>query len=535
MSDRGPFGNRHERRLVAFLSSPAAYPQPVGGVERRETHVSHVFLAGAFAYKLKKPVNFPFLDASTLTRRRRFCELELSLNRRLAKDVYLGLVPVVATHRGLRLGGTGRVVEWLVKMRRLPDARMLDQLVARGRIRPREIARIADRLVQFFHRSGRNLAIDRAGHPVRVAELVLGNLKECEPFVPGLLRAEDRRRIESAFRQYLLLDEPLLMRRVREQRIIDGHGDLRCENICMTDPVAIFDCVEFESAFRYGDVGNDLAFLAMDLEFRGRGDLARVLVRRYLRSTQDACCERLLPFYKCHRSLVRGKVRALAWLQHPRTAEGRRLRAFARAHFLLAQQYARQFAPPRLVVIGGMIGTGKSTLARRLSQAMGAAWLRTDEIRLREFATARRFGRGFATGLYAPRISVLVYQRLIQRAEQHLRRGDSVVCDGMFSRASGRQQLRKIARRHGASFYYFECVAPQAVAMRRVGRRYAEGRDLSEARPALYDRLKRGVERVSGWPSSVWSRLSTARPPEVTYQRAVETLRHAWTTKAAGG
>lgn len=578
----------HERRIVEFLSRPRSYPHPVGTIERRETHVSHVFLAGAFAYKLKKPVTFPFLDASTLARRKTFCRLELSLNRRLAPDVYLGMVPITETPAGLRLGGTGKIIEWLVKMRRLPEARMLDRLVARRRVSRQQMQAVADALTRFFRRAARSQAISRYGMPAQVAALVLGNLQECRPFVKPhgptrgaesratpavgggsrgirpLLSESDRAFLESAYRQYLTLHEPILARRVRERRIVDGHGDLRCENICLPAPDAarhagrlaspvIFDCVEFQPAFRCGDAANDFSFLVMDMEFRGRGDLARALVARYRKRSRDPTFDLVLPFYKCHRSLVRGKVRGFAWLQHPRTAEGRRVRSLSRKHFQLALRYARRFAPPRLVVVGGLIGTGKSTLAKSLAESLGAVWLRTDEIRLTEFAHLRRpfdsaqgaipsevEGRrrgisglarrrqGFAEGLYAPRVSELVYQRLIRRAGLLVRQGRSVVCDGTFSKAAGRQTLRWIARRHGASFHFFECVVPRVVALRRVAARYARRSDLSEARPEHYDQLRAGFEPVHGWPARDWTRLSDHRPPEETLRAALNALRHAW-------
>ncbi|MBI3011308.1 MAG: hypothetical protein HYY58_02305, partial [Candidatus Omnitrophica bacterium] len=281
----------YEQRLVRFLSNPTSYPHPVGTLEGRETHVSHVFLAGPFAYKLKKPVKFPFLDASTLARRKRFCLLELSLNRRLAPSIYLGLVPAVETSDGLRLGGRGKVVEWLVKMRRLPEEQMLDRLVARSAVTRRDMERIADRLVGFFRRAARNARISRYGRPAQVAALVLNNLTECQPFVGRLFSRADRAFLEAAFRQHLALHEPLLVRRVRERRMIDGHGDLRCENICLTKPVTIFDCVEFEPAFRCGDMASDFSFLVMDMEFRGRVDLAQALVARYRKRLRDPTCD----------------------------------------------------------------------------------------------------------------------------------------------------------------------------------------------------------------------------------------------------
>jgi aminoglycoside phosphotransferase family enzyme/predicted kinase len=531
--------NRREQRVVRFLSKQRSYPHPVGVIERRETHVSHVFLAGPFAYKLKKPVRFPFLDASTLVRRKKFCLLELSLNRRLAPTVYLTIVPIVEMRDGLWLGekgsaqplmkgGAGKTIEWVVKMRRLPEERMLDRLVEQGRVGRRDMEHVADRLIPFFKSAARSTAISRYGNPAQIAALVLGNLQECQPFIGNLLPEADRAFIESAYRQYLALHEPLLAQRVRERRIIDGHGDLRCENICLSTPITIFDCVEFEPAFRCGDMANDFSFLVMDLEFRGRDDLAEAVVVRYQHRLKDPTFGLVLPFYKCHRSLVRGKVRGLAWLQHPTTAKARRLRGLSRRHFQLAVRYARQFAPPRLIVVGGLIGSGKSTLARSLADALGATWVRTDEIRLKEFGHMRRPLQGFAEGLYAPQVSGLVYQRLIQRTERLVRQGRTVVCDGMFSKAVGREALRKIAMRHHASFHFFECVVPRAVALRRVAKRYAAKADLSEARPEHYNQLKAGFEPVRGWSAQEWTQLSDNRPPLATYQAALKSLRRAW-------
>jgi predicted kinase len=417
---------------------------------------------------------------------------------------------------------------------------MLDQLVARRAVSHLDMMRIADRLVTFFKRAARSRAIDRYGSPAQVRDLLLSNLRESQPFVGSLLSEMDRQRLEAAYQQYLTLYEPVLRQRVRQRRVIDGHGDLRCENICLPAPrrqagqagltvrPVIFDCVEFQPAFRCGDMANDFSFLVMDLEFRGRRDLAEALVARYRRGIHDSTLELVLPLYKCHRSLVRGKVRGLAWLQHPTTTQGRRAKALSRRHFRLALRYAKAFAPPRLIVVCGLIGTGKSTLAKSLAQALGATRLRTDEIRLQEFAHERRKDQGFAEGLYAPHISELVYQRLIQRAEALLREGRSVICDGTFSKASGREQLRQIAKRSGVSFHLFECVVPRAVAMRRLTQRYAAKADLSEAQPQHYDRLRAGFEPVRGWPAREWTQLSTNHSMRTVSQAALTRLRRAW-------
>ena len=528
---------QHERRLVQAFSYPRTYPHPVGRIIHHETHISHVFLAGRFAYKLKKPKRFAFVDTSTLRRRKRLCELEVRLNRRLAPWMYLGVVPVIASSQGLRLGGRGRLVEWAVKMQRLPEDRMLDRLIRTRRATRHELDRVMARLLPFFRRAKRAA---RFGHPALIAELLLGNLQECRAFVGALLSRDDLQAIEAVYRQCLLLREPVLRRRLRAGWIRDGHGDLRCENICVSHPVAIFDCVEFEPAFRCGDVANELAFLLMDLEFRGRPDLAEAALARYQRRMHDPTLASVLTMYQCHRRLVRGKVRGLLWLQHKGRAFGRRHQRLARRHFQLARRYAQQCAPPLLLVVGGLIGTGKSTLARRLSHALGAEWLRTDEIRRRAFSRWRRPGQGFQQGLYAPRVSARVYRRLTQRAGVLLRRGLPVVCDGTFLRAQDRQRLHRLASRSGSVFHFFECVAPPRVARQRVSRRLRRAQaDRSEARPDYYERLRERVEPVRGWSVRDWTRLPTTRAvgdvsggpsglaPRVTDFPVIPTLRNS--------
>lgn len=518
----------HEKRMVEFLSRPDSYPHPVESIDRRETHVSQVFLAGDFAYKLKKPVKFPFLDASTLALRKKYCDWELSLNRRLAPEIYLDKIPVREQNGKLTLSGKGEIVEWLVKMNRLPDGKMLDQQIAKGKVTKRDMQKMADRLIPFFKKAERSESINGYGTPASVAELVLGNLAECDLFLGDLISPEDHDFIEKAYKQFLIMNLPVLEKRVRQKRIVDGHGDLRCENICMTDPVNIFDCVEFQPAFRCGDMLNDLSFLIMDLEFRGYPELGAVLTERYREAYKDTSMDVMLPFYKCHRSLVRGKVRGFAWQQLQATPEGKRIRTLSRKHFKLARQYAEEFSQPMLIMVGGLIGSGKSTLGSKLAEALGAEWLRSDEIRQEEFGAYRSEEAGFSNGLYAPQVSAQVYRRMIRKAEQIVRKGRSVVCDATFSKAEGRVALQEIAAKHGAAFHFFECVVPRSVALERVAKRAAAGSDISEAKPEHYDRLKRGFEPVREFTSEQWTRLSDNRPAEETYQAALRKLRRLW-------
>ncbi len=515
----------HEQQLLAFFRDRRNYPHPVKSIRHYETHISHVFLAGEFAYKLKKPVKFSFLDASTPALRKKWCCLEVRLNRRLVPGMYLGVIPISQTHEGLHFGRGGKIIDWIVKMRRLPEERMLNRMISKRIVSHDHIRRLVTRLAKYFRHAPRLKSIEQYGMPARIKRMVSKNLQECRQFIPQLIEKTNWRFLDEAYRQYLTLYESLFQQRVREHRIIDGHGDLRCENICMTDPVAIFDCVEFEPAFRRGDIANDLAFLLMDLEVRGRFDLARTALNTYLAQTKDTDLISIVPFYKCHRSLVRGKVRALAWLQQPRSARGKHMRVLAGRHFRLALHYAHQFAPPRLIAVGGLIGTGKSTISKQLAMHLGATVLRTDEIRLKEFASLRKPAAEFDKGLYSSFVSRQVYRRLIQRADSLLRRGHSVICDGTFSQNRWRIALYRIAKRRDASFHFFECFIPRRLAIRRVAARYAARTDLSEAKPEYYDRLRARFEPVEGLPPLEYTRLLTTRPRDATLRTALESLR----------
>jgi hypothetical protein len=376
------------------------------------------------------------------------------------------------------------------------------------------------RLAVFFKEAPRTAAVQRYGTPAAIEHLVFKNLRECSPYFDAFIPEKDQAFLESAYRRYFALHQPLFKKRVREKRIIDGHGDLRCENICLTEPVTVFDCVEFEPAFRRGDIANDLAFLLMDFEVRKRADLARKALEVFLAKGDDSTLKDVLPFYKCHRSLVRGKVKVLEWLEEPRTPRGKRARALAQRHFRWAVQYARQFSPPFLIGVGGLVGSGKSTLAGRLAARLGAVLLQTDEIRRREFGASRKLKTNFDGGMYLPRVSRQVYRRLLRRAETCLRRGSSVVCDGNFPKNEFRLALRGAAAREAVPFLFLECTAPSRIVMRRLVRRYRS--DPSQVKPEYYALLRKRYEPVEDLPPKEHIRLLTSRSPEVSFQAALQ-------------
>ncbi|MDQ6604015.1 MAG: phosphotransferase, partial [Chloroflexota bacterium] len=293
--------------LIRALLRPEAYPHPADNLRVHETHISWVILAGPYAYKLKKPVNFGFLDFSTFARRAADCAVEITLNRRLCPNVYGGVVQIMERDGAYWVGGPGRVVEPAVRMRRLPESGMLPALLERGAVDAPFVRRIARRLARFHAAAATGPGIDEWGTPDAVRANWEENFAQETPFVGRTLLASCEARIETYARDFLREHAALLAQRVATGRIRDGHGDLHCANICVEGRrLLLFDCLEFSPRYRCADVAADVAFLAMDLTRYGRADLAAAFIDAYIAASGDQQLRRLLPFYLSYRAYVRG-------------------------------------------------------------------------------------------------------------------------------------------------------------------------------------------------------------------------------------
>ena len=330
-------------------------------------------------YKLKKPVRYDFLDFSTVAAREHACREELRLNRRLAPDAYLDVLPITRTKDGRhRIGGTGTPVDWLVHMRRLPTAMTLDELWRRGELQPAHVDRLAETLVSFYRRLS-PLSLTPAQYRERCMAHVRSNLRELLAARHHLQRGVVER-IHSFQLKLLVLKPAVLEERAAQGRIFDGHGDLRPEHICLADRVTIFDCIEFSPDFRSIDAADELAFLAAECDFLGAEWVGTQLFKTYQQQSGDRPAAVLLDFYKSYRACVRAKVAALRADQ----VHGQEQIIFAteaRKHLAFAERYASPWLRPLVVVVGGVAGTGKTTLARALANAFGAEHLRTDVVR----------------------------------------------------------------------------------------------------------------------------------------------------------
>lgn len=330
--------------LPQALKEAAAWPAATGTVDYLETHISHIYLVGEHAYKLKKPVDFGFLDFTTLDKRRAACLGEVRLNRRLAPEIYLDVVPVHQTPNGFRAGGDqrslpGPAVDYLVQMRRLPQDGMLDRLAVAGKLHSGHMRDLASQLAQFHAKAERGPEIDRFASLDAVRAPIVQNFEQTRPYIGSVVRATDHERLRTATDAFLDRHAARFAARGDARRIVDGHGDLHLRNMCLVgDRVVIFDCIEFNAALRAGDVMNDIAFLTMDLDHRGLPALANCFLNEYLEQTGDFAGLALLDFYQSYRAVVRAKV--LCFQGNTESEKNRRaIQQEAGAYFDLAGSY----------------------------------------------------------------------------------------------------------------------------------------------------------------------------------------------------
>ena len=470
----------HASPIVAALTDPAVYPHAVDHVELVETHISWVFLAGDRVYKVKKPVDLGFLDFTTLERRRFFCEEEVRLNRRLTHDVYLGVVDLNGRDT-IALGGPGPTVEVAVMMQRLPNDRMLDELVRRNAAAPELLEELGHIVARFHAEAPTGGEIDDLGSLATIRANWSENFAQTERLHPDVLPAEWRRTVRAWVERFMEREASRFAARVAAGRARDCHGDLQAQHVCCTEPIQIFDCIEFNHRFRYGDVAGEIAFLAMDLDRLGRPDLALRFLNAYLEASGDYDAVPLIDFYRAYRAFVRGKVLSFQIDQRPEAA------AKARDRFALAVRYTERRDRPRLLITSGVIGSGKSTLARHVAASLGAIVVRTDAVRKRlaGLALSERRQAGFGEGFYRPEMTERTYAEAMSLAARILQSGWPVVVDGAFSSSAQRHLARQAALEAGVAFVVLWCDAPDPVLAERLRRRAHDPDEVSDAGVAL--------------------------------------------------
>jgi aminoglycoside phosphotransferase family enzyme/predicted kinase len=499
--------------LLEAMLEPSFYPHAPSSVELRETHISWVFLADDLAYKVKKPIVFPFLDYGTLPRRHEMCREEVRLNRRLAPQIYLRVVGIARGEDGWSLTSEDdpAAIEYAVEMRRIAGDRDLAVLATGGELEPAQVEAIARRLARF-HAEAAVAPAERRAVKVLVATLE-ENLTTLREAGAGILGGDRLEAAERFTRAFLAARRGQLEARARAGLVRDCHGDLRAEHVVVPthEPLYVYDCVEFSPALRQIDVAADLAFLVMDLARLGAEGAALQLVDDYRRAGGDPGDDSLLSFFASYRAWVRAKVAALRALElgegdperHAQEAEARRL-------FALGHRFAWRARGPLSLIVCGVAGTGKTTLARRLAELSGWAHISSDltRKRLAGIAPTERGGEQ----QYSDEMTACTYREMGRAVREELERGSGAIVDATFHRRSARAAFEDGLAGQSAPRLLVECTAPPEVLLSRAQAREREPDRVSDAGAAVVQRQLDDLEPFAEVPASARLRLVTEAP-----------------------
>ena len=515
-------------QLTRFLMDPASYPHRPRTVRLVQTHASLVFIAPPFVFKVKKPVSFGFLDFSTLEKRRRFCEREVALNRRLSPGIYLGVAPISMKDGRHTFGAGDEVVEYAVKMRRLSERHFLDRLVRRNEVAPGDLNRLVHVLKRFYLAQHPTEEIEAWGRVDRLRISTDENFRQAQDFIGKTLSRAAFETIRFYTDRFFKRHAALFASRVRGKWIRDCHGDLHLEHIHITSrALHIYDCIEFNDRFRYVDVANDVAFLAMDLDHEGRPDLAQRFVRQMASALHDEGMPHLMDFYKCYRAFVRGKVESLHSVAPAAPEEERAACAErARRYFRLALQYAVTGSRPVALVVMGRIASGKSTLAHGLGAELGWEARSSDRIRkeMAGFPLHERAGPVARKRLYSAAATERTYRRLLATVEAEARKGHSIILDATFARRRHRELLARRLGGRGIAWRFLEVRTSDAAIRQRLRARESAPDEISDARLEDFAALTRLYERPDELPAARHAVVHASGSPEQTVVRALQAL-----------
>ena len=487
-------------KIVQALSHARAFPVSVDEVTVRQTHISVVFLGGEQVYKVKKPVKLPFLDFSTVELRHHFCEEEVRINRPWAPDVYLGVVPITSDSGDMRFEGNGPVIDWAVKMRRLPESATLRSRLQDGLLELCDLDRVARRIASVHQQASRPGADQASKANGEFRRQWTENWVFANTLNEDVIEPLVQKRLQTLAIEWIQRHEATLVQRAEADRIRDVHGDLRLEHVflfpdrAIPNDIVVLDGIEFSPSLRRIDVAADMAFLVMELSFVGRRDLAGRLADVYFSETNDITGCDVLPLFKVYRSAVRAKVAAILSTESEISKPDRdKALARSRAHWLWClSEMEEPDRRPALVLVSGLPGSGKSTLSRMLADTSHFEVLRSDVVRKEIFTTADATGN--SASIYSADQTQRIYDECWSRARRRLLAGARVIVDATFQLESNRQKFLQLAIDCGVRSVWLECTAPADTVQRRLAERQG---DASDADWSVYEIVRKQWEPPS--------------------------------------
>jgi len=482
-----------QEQLPSSLKDPNSYPYKPGQIQLLQTHISYIAIAPPYVYKIKKPVNLGFLDFTTLQKRRHFCQREVELNRRLCRDVYEGVVAISELNGKIMIEEARKIAEYAVKMKQLDEDGFLNKRLQENHIRPQDLDRLVQFLSRFYLKQKSSPEIAECGFIHNIKATIEENFAQTKRFAGDLIEDYAFEAIQEYNEQFFCRNAYLLNRRRNEGHILDCHGDLRLEHIHFSpNEVRIFDCIEFNDQFRYIDVANEIAFLTMDLDFHGRRDLSCYFSGQMAESLDDPDMLSLLDFYKCYRAYVRAKVHSLKSIEPEVPQEQKeKSRNNAGRLYQLALEYGISGSAPMIIVVMGRIGTGKSTIAERLSSSLGWEVLSSDATR-KQLAGIPLTSRPDEAGrekIYSKEMTEKTYDALLEKCAEYAGQGKSCLIDATFGSQKRRSKLRNALKSRNIRFNFIELTATDETVKKRLSERKISNNNISDARIEDYDKL----------------------------------------------
>lgn len=472
--------------MVRGLMQPEAYPEPTKRIRLEQTQMSFVLLTDNFAYKVKKPVNLGYLDYSSIEKRLFFCNKELELNRRLCENTYLEVVDITRHQNAFHINGKGETVDYAVKMRRLPRRLIMNALLEDDGVSEEMVSRLAQKIAAFHSQAATSGEISAFGSIDSINRNNDENFSQTEVYIGRSISQNQFRQLAEYTRGFIHKNSKLFEKRVEEENIRDCHGDLHTAHICFENGICIFDCIEFNDRFRYGDTASEVAFLAMDLDHYGRADLSHSFVNKYIGFSGDDKLKNLLTFYKSYRAYVRGKV-ACFKLDDPYITAAERDKALQDAIDYFNLSYAYVKLPRTLFITTGLVGSGKSAISQLLVKSLGLALISSDVTRkkLADIWIKERRFEDFNNGIYSPEFSRKTYDAMFSSAKGILIAGGSVIIDASFIKAEERERAKELAKASGARLFVLECKLGEELTRKRLLQRLQQD-SISDGRWEVY-------------------------------------------------
>ena len=500
-----------QKEIFEQLQNPELFGQNVSSVKILQTHISFVVLTGSFAYKIKKAIDFGFLDFSTLEKRKFFCEEEIKLNKRLCPKIYLSVVPITEHNGKIQLNGKGKIVEYALKMKEFPQENIMTNQLNKGNVTAKTIEEICDILVNFYKSNKGESEIESYGKAESVKKNIDENFEQTKSVINTTIPRATFDFIKDAANQFFEKNSSIFEKRIKEGHICDCHGDLHSGNIVILDNICIFDCIEFNKRFRYCDVASDISFLAMDLDYLNYPELSSYLIQNYIQKSSDKSILQVLNFYKSYRAYVRGKVNGFK-LSDPniKDTEKKEIIDISKKYFELSYYYAQLFSldlnhpKPIIFLVCGMSGTGKSTLAQKLSIDYNATHLNTDIIR-KEIEGINIFEKHLDeinTGLYSPEKIEKTYRKLIEKSEEFVKDKKNVILDATFSKKKFRKLVYDTFKKYDAALVVIECISRDDIVKKWLDKRI-KTKSVSDGRWEVYLHQKKTFEKLTDDENSI--------------------------------